>query len=63
MSKINYTDVDFDLDYSDEDEDIDSANNKCDRHKNRVRRRIENLMERKKLKQMMYTDDSYWGDQ
>ena len=62
MSKTIYNDVDIDFEYSDETEDINPNHVASRKHKNRVRRKIENLIERKKLKQMLYTDDSYWGD-
>jgi len=62
MSKINLNDVDFDDEYGDEfeDDDFDQVANR--KHRNRARKKIENLMEEKKLREMMHTEDSYWGD-
>ena len=62
MSKIDYNDVDIDLEILDEVEAVDFDHHASRKHKNRTRRKIENLIERKKLKEMMYTEDSYWGD-
>ena len=62
MSKININDADFDLEYGDEIDDAELDQLASRIHKNRARRKIENLMEQKKLKEMMYTEDSYWGD-
>lgn len=62
MSKTIYNDVDIDFEYSDETEDANPNHVVSRKHKNRVRRKIENLIERKKLKEMLYTDDSYWGE-
>lgn len=62
MSKTIYNDVDIDFEYSDETEDANPNYVASRKHKNRVRRKIENLIERKKLKEMLYTEDSYWGE-
>ena len=62
MSKIDYNDVDTDLENSDEIESVDFDHHASRKHKNRIRRKIEKLIERKKLKEMMYTEDCYWGD-
>ena len=62
MSKININDIEEDF----EDEDDVDATDHEDRvsrwQKNWTRRKIEYLTERKKLREMLYTDDSYWGD-
>lgn len=62
MSKINIYDVDVDVEYADETEETDLDQLASRQQKNCARRRIENLMECKKLKEMMSTEDSYWGD-
>jgi len=62
MSKINITDVDSYLEDEDEIEDIDHEDRANGKQKTRTRRKIEYLMERKQLKELLYTDDSYWGD-
>jgi len=62
MSKININDVDYYF----EDEDGIKGSDRVDRasrmQKTRTRRKIEFLIERKKLKEMLDTEDSYWGD-
>ena len=62
MSKINISDVDYYF----EDEDGIKGSDRVDRasrmQKTRTRRKIEFLIERKKLKEMLDTEDSYWGD-
>ncbi len=62
MSKININDVDYYF----EDEDGIEGSDRVDRasrmQKTRTRRKIEFLIERKKLKEMLDTEDSYWGD-
>jgi hypothetical protein len=62
MSKININDVDSYFDDEDEIESSDREDRASRKRKTRTRRRIEYLIERKKLKEMLYTDDSYWGD-
>ena len=62
MPKINIHDISFDLEYADENEDADFDQTANRKQKNRVRRQIEALMERKKLREILYTEDSYWGD-
>ena len=63
MSKINIKDVDF---YFEEEDEIKGKNNE-DRarrkHRTRIRRKIEYLVEQKNLKEMSYTEDSYWGNE
>ena len=62
MPKINIHDTDFDLHYEDDTDDADFDELANRNHKNQTRRRIEALMEKKKLREMMDTEDSYWGD-
>ena len=62
MSKININDVDFYLEDEDKIEDADHEDRAARRQKTRTRRKIEYLNERRKLKEMLYTEDSYWGD-
>ena len=52
----------FDLEYGDEIDDAEFDQLASRKHKNQARRKIEHLMEQKKLRKMMYTEDSYWGD-
>ena len=58
MSRKNLYDTDFDLEYSDEIEDLDQPVRS--KPKNQARRRIENILERKRLKKMISLDDDYW---
>jgi len=62
VSKININDIDLDLEYEDEidDQELDQLASK--KHKYQARRKIENLIEKKRLRKMMYTEDSYWED-
>jgi len=62
MSKININDVDYY--FEDEDELVDSyrESRASRKRKTQTRRKIESLIERKKLREMLYTEDSYWGD-
>lgn len=62
MSKININDVDFYLEDEDKIEDTDPEDRAIRKQKTRTRRKIEYLNERKKLKEMLHTEDSYWGD-
>jgi len=59
----NYQDTDFDFDDDDENEDFDFESNTQTKHKFDARRRVENLLERKKLKKMKEMDEDYWGDE
>ena len=63
MSKINFNEVDayFDDEEEVEDDDSETEDSKGDKSKLRVRRKIELLNERKKMKEMFDTEDSYWG--
>ena len=62
MSKININDVGFYFEDEDEIDDIDHEDRASKKQKTRTRRKIEYLIERKKLKEMLYNEDSYWGD-
>ena len=62
MSKININEVDFYFDDEDEIEDPEHQDRASRKLKTRTRRKIEYLIERKKLKAMVHTEDSYWGD-
>jgi len=62
MSKININDVDYYFEDEDEIEETSHENRASRRHKTRTRRKIEYLLERRKLKEMLYTEESYWGD-
>ena len=62
MSKININDVDYLSKDEDEIEGSDREDFASRKRKTRTRRRIEHLIERKKLNEMLYTDESYWGD-
>ena len=60
MSKININDVDYYFEDEDGIEDNDRLDCASRKHKTQTRRKIEYLIERKKLKEMLYTEDSYW---
>jgi len=62
MSKININDVDFYCEDEDKIDDTDHEDPASRKQKTRTRRKIEYLIERKKLKEMLYNEDSYWGD-
>jgi len=62
MSKININDVDFYFEDEDEIEETSHEDRASRRQKTRTRRKIEYLLERRKLKEMLYTEESYWGD-
>jgi len=62
MSKVNINDVEYDFEDEDEADGTDHVDRISRRQKNQARRKIEYLTERKKLREMLYTDDSYWGD-
>ena len=62
MPKISIREVDTELEYSDEIEDTDLDQIASRKQKNKARRRIEAFMERKRLMETIYTEDSYWGD-
>ena len=62
MSKININDVDFYLEDEGKIDDADPEDRAIRKQKTRTRRKIEYLNERRKLKEMLYTEDSYWGD-
>jgi len=62
MSKINITDVDSYLEDEVEIEVTDHEDRASGKQKTRTRRKIEYLMERKQLKELLYTEDSYWED-
>jgi hypothetical protein len=62
MSKVNINDIEDDFEDEDEVDATDHEDRVSRRQKNRTRRKIEYLTERKKLREMLYTDDSYWGD-
>ena len=63
MSKVNITDVEVYLEEEDRSEDTDREDRLSRKQKTRNRRQIEYLIERKKFREMLDTDDSYWGDQ
>lgn len=62
MSKININDVDDFFEDEDKPERIAREDHVSHKRKTQNRRKIEYLLERKKLREMLYTDDSYWGD-
>jgi hypothetical protein len=62
MSKININDIEEDFEDEDDVDATDHEDRVSRRQKNWTRRKIEYLTERKKLREMLYTDDSYWGD-
>ncbi len=62
MSKININDVDFYFETDDEIEETSHGDRASRKQKTRTRRKIEYLLERRKLKEMLYTEESYWGD-
>jgi hypothetical protein len=62
MSKININDVDYYFEDEDEIEDSYRESRASRKRKTQARRKIETLIERKKLREMLYTEDSYWGD-
>jgi len=68
MSKVNINDVELYLEEEEEEEEEDRSEgtDREDRvsrkQKTRNRRKIEYLIERNKFREMLYTDDSYWGD-
>ena len=63
MSKINFNEGDAYFDDPDEiyDDDSETEDSKGDKSKLRVRRKIELLNERRKMKEMFDSDESYWG--
>ena len=63
MSKVNITDVEVYLEEEDRSEYTDREDRLSRKQKTRNRRQIEYLIERKKIREMLDTDDSYWGDQ
>lgn len=63
MSHNNYQDTDFEFDFDDEKEDFGFELNAPTKNKLDARRRVENMLERKKLRKMMGMDDDYWGDE
>jgi hypothetical protein len=66
MSKVNINDVESYLEEEEEEEDRSEGADREDRvsrkQKTRNRRKIEYLIERKKFRELLDTDDSYWGD-
>jgi len=62
MSKVNINDIEDDFEGEDDVDATDHEDHVSKRQKNWTRRKIEYLTERKKLREMLYTDDSYWGD-
>jgi len=62
MSKVNINDIEDDFEGGDDVDATDHEDHVSKRQKNWTRRKIEYLTERKKLREMLYTDDSYWGD-
>ena len=62
MSKININDFDFYFDDGDKINDVDHEDHAGRKQRTRARRKIEYFVERKKLKEMLYNEDSYWGD-
>ncbi|MFT5502833.1 MAG: hypothetical protein ACI8XC_000538 [Gammaproteobacteria bacterium] len=55
-------DDDFEYEYPDEDNDIERFHSSGKKNRNNVRNRIEYLMEKKRLRSMMDTSDSYYDD-
>lgn len=62
MSKIHINDVDFYFEDEDMIDDTDREDRASRKQKARTRRKIEYFIERKQSKEMMYNEDSYWGD-
>lgn len=63
MSKININDLQFESDDDYEvDEDLDHLSNGKNNGRYRARRKIEYLMEQKRLRQMLDMDDIYMAD-
>ncbi|MFT5218236.1 MAG: hypothetical protein ACI9LO_001111 [Planctomycetota bacterium] len=64
MSKININDVDSYIDDAEEleDDNSDAEDRLGNKLKLRVRRKIELLNDRRKMKAMNDTEDSYWDD-
>lgn len=62
MSKININDVDFYFEGEDEIEETSHEDRASRKQKTLTRRKIEYFLERRKLKEMLYTEESYWGD-
>ena len=62
MSKVNFNDIEDDFEDEDEAGAIDYDDRVSRRQKNRIRRKIEYLTERKKFRELLDTDDRYWGD-
>ena len=62
MSGINLNDVDDFLEEEDEWDDMEREYRTSGKRITRNRRKIEYLLERKKLREMSSDDESYWGD-
>ena len=62
MSKIPINDVDFYFEDEDKIDDTDLEDRVGRKQKTRTRRKIEYFIERKKSRDMLYNEDSYWGD-
>ncbi|MFT5659319.1 MAG: hypothetical protein ACI9KN_002602 [Gammaproteobacteria bacterium] len=62
MSRRYGFDEEFEPEFAEDLDDIDLDPPTSKRHKNRARRQVESLMERKRLRAMMGTDDQYWDD-
>jgi hypothetical protein len=62
MSKVNINDIEDDFEDEEEAETIDHSDRVSRRQKHWTRRKIEYLTERKKSRELLYTDDRYWGD-
>lgn len=62
MSKNRINDVDFYFEDEDEIDDTDREDCASRKQRTRTRRKIEYFLERKKSREMLYNEDSYWGD-
>lgn len=64
MSKVNIYDPQFEPEYEDDDDDtyLDQLSSGKNTRRHRARRRIEFLMEQKKLREMLDMDDDYETD-
>jgi hypothetical protein len=62
MSKVNINEIDYAVEDDDEEDRPQQEDSATRKQKTRYRRKIENYFERKELRKMLYTDDSYWED-
>lgn len=62
MSKIDINDDDYYFEDEDGIEGSDRVDRASQKKKTQTRRKIENIIERKKLNKWLYTEDSYWEE-